>query len=67
MESENKLGFAVDRRANKTNIKEAIEKEFEVKVVNIKTLIDTKGNKKAYVQFSEETPAIDIATKLGLM
>ena len=67
MESENKLGFIVDRRANKQDIKEAIEREFSVKVLNVKTLNDTKGRKKAYVQFSQETPAIDIATKLGLM
>ena len=26
-----------------------------------------KGAKRAYVKFSEDTPAIDIATKLGLM
>ena len=67
MESENKLGFIVDRRANKQDIKEAIEKEFNVKVIDVKTLNNTKGQKKAYVRFSEETPAIDIATKLGLM
>lgn len=67
MESENKLIFIADKKATKPQIKEALEKEFDIKITNIKTLIDRKGRKKAYVQFSEETPAIDIATKLGLM
>ncbi len=38
-----------------------------VKVIKINTFIDTKHRKKAYVKFSEETPAIDLATQLGLM
>lgn len=67
MESENKLIFIADKKANKQEIKKALEEEFKVKITAIKTLIDRKGRKKAYVQFSEETPAIDIATKLGLM
>ncbi len=66
MESENKLVFVVQRTAKKQEIKEAIEKTFNAKVVNVNTLI--KGSKKrAYVTFSAETPAIDIATNLGLM
>ena len=67
MESENKLIFVVDISARKQEIAKAIEDEFNVKVVNVRTLIDTKGRKKAYVSFSDETPAIDVATKLGLM
>ena len=67
MESENKLVFIVGLTSNKAQIKEAIEKEFKVKVNNVRTLIDRKGRKKAYIKFSEETPAIDIATQLGLM
>jgi len=67
MESENKLVFIVDSKANKIQVREEIEKEFKVKVVNIRTMIDTKGRKKAYVKFSAETPAMDVATKLGLM
>lgn len=66
MESENKLIFVVDNKAKKNEIKEAIEKMFKVKVVKVNTFI-IKGEKKAYVKFSEETPAIDIATQLGLM
>jgi large subunit ribosomal protein L23 len=67
MESENKLAFAVDRKATKADIKKAIEEVFKAKVASVKTYIDAKGQKRAYVKFSAETPAIDIATNLGLM
>ena len=67
MEAENKMIFVVDRRATKAQIKSAMERDYGVKVVKVRTVISTKGKKKAYIQFSEETPAIDVATKLGLM
>jgi len=67
MESENKLIFVVDKRAKKQEIKEALEKMFKIKVVKINTYNSTKGDKRAYVRLSPETPAIDIATQLGLM
>ena len=67
MESENKLVFVVDDKASKQEIKKAIENRFDVKVVKVRTLNDSKGRKKAYVKFSAEFPAIDLATRLGLM
>ena len=67
MESENKLIFVVDKKANKKEIKDAIEKIFDVKVINVRTFIAPDGKKRAYIKFSDETPAIDIATNLGLM
>ena len=67
MESENKLIFRVDNSAKKVDIKKAIEKIFKTKVEKVNTLIGPNGEKKAYVKFSSDTPAIDIATNLGLM
>ena len=67
MESENKLIFVVDKGANKGEIKAAIETLFKAKVDDVNTFIDNSGNKKAYVKFNPEKPAIDIATELGLM
>ena len=66
MESENKLVFIVDRRANKQQIKQAIEERFDVKVANVNTHNTFQG-KKAVVTFAEGTLAIDVATTLGLM
>ena len=67
MEAENKLVFVVDKKATKQMIKEQIEKLYNVKVKKINTCIDTKNRKKAYITFSDETLAIDLATQLGLM
>ena len=67
MESENKLIFVVDQKATKEDIKKAIEAVFKVKVVKVNTFVSQKTQKRAYVKFSAETPAIDIATQLGLM
>jgi large subunit ribosomal protein L23Ae len=66
METHNKLIFVVDIDADKGMIKDAIESMFKAKVTNVKTLIKD-GKKRAYVKFSPDNPAIDIATKLGLM
>ena len=66
MESENKLMFVVDLKATAEKIKKVFEQEFKVVVVKVNTL--RRGNKKiAYIKISEKTPAIDIATRLGLM
>lgn len=67
MESENKLIFVVDISATKPQIKEAVESLFKAKVINVNTVKDISGGKRAYVKFAFDTPAIDIATKLGLM
>ncbi len=67
MESENKLIFIVDRQATKKEIKNAIEEVFKVKVDAVNTFVDTEGQKRAYVKLKPETPAIDVATQMGLM
>ncbi|AJF62535.1 MAG: 50S ribosomal protein L23P [archaeon GW2011_AR20] len=67
MELDNKLTFIVERKATKNDIKKEIEKMFNVKVTKVNTLITSLGMKKAYIKLSKETPAIDIATRLGLM
>ena len=67
MEAENKLVFVVDNKATKKDIKAAVEKVLKVKVDKVNTTIGPDNRKKAYVKFSDETPAIDLATQLGLM
>ncbi len=66
IETENTIIFVVERRANKSEIKKQIEKDFNVKVKAINTEI--RANKKmAYIKLKNENPAIEIATKLGLI
>lgn len=67
MESENKLLFAVNRKAKKADIKKAIEQVYKVRVVKVNTFIAPSGEKRAYVKFADDNPAIDLATKLGMM
>lgn len=67
MEAENKLLFKIAMKAKKTEVKEAIETLFKTKVTGVRTVMSPTGEKRAYVTFSKETPAIDIATQLGLL
>ena len=65
IELENTLVFEVDDK-NKTELKRDFEKMFKVKVEKIRT--HSRNNKKiAYIKLKKENPAIDVATKLGLI
>jgi len=66
METENKLIFVVDTTSTKSDIKKSVESMFNVKVESVNTSIN-QGKKKAYVRISKETPAINVATQLGLI
>ena len=67
MESENKLIVIAARKSKKQEIKNAAEKLFNVKVIRVNTMILTNGKKKAYLTLDKSTPAIDVATQLGLI
>ncbi|MBI4447367.1 50S ribosomal protein L23 [Candidatus Woesearchaeota archaeon] len=67
MEAENKLVFIVERKSTKQDIKEEAERLFKIKVEKINTVITPQGKKKAYLKLSPETPALDVATELGLI
>jgi len=67
MEAENKLIFMVGLKTTKPEIKKALEEIFKIKVIKVTTAITSDGKKKAYVRLSPETPAIDIATQMGVM
>lgn len=66
IEIDNTLLFAASRNASKPEIKKEVESVFNVKVEKVRTHI--KGNQKyAYVKLNKASPAIDIATKLGMI
>lgn len=66
IEAENIIIFCVDKRMRRPEIKKEIEEMFNVKVENINIMI--RQNKKfAYVKLKKENPAIDLATKLGMI
>lgn len=66
IERQNKLCFLVDLKASKKKIKSAIETLYQVKVSSVNTAITVIG-KKAFVRLSPESPASDLASKLGLV
>ena len=66
IEAENTLIFEIDRRLSKTEIKKQIEESFNIKVEGIRTFI--RLNKKyAYTKLNKKNPAIDVATRLGMI
>jgi len=67
LETENKLVFAVDRRAKKGDIKRAVEELYNVKVARVNTLITREGKKKAFVKLHPGYKAVDVAIKLGIL
>lgn len=67
VEKENKLVFIVNLKANKTDVKGAVEELYEVKVEKVNLLITPKSEKKAFVKLHPEYKAADVAIKLGIL
>lgn len=66
IEAENTLFFETERQKKKPEIKKEIEETFKVRVKKVRVFI--KRNKKyAYVKLDKKNPAIDVATKLGMI
>ncbi|MBM3309469.1 MAG: 50S ribosomal protein L23 [Candidatus Altiarchaeales archaeon] len=63
----NKLTFIVDKKASKSDIKEAIEKLYNVKVSKVKTMSTMEGLKKAYVTLDKAYSAEEIASQFGVI
>jgi large subunit ribosomal protein L23 len=66
IEKENKLVFIVSRLVNKNQIKRAVEKIHNVRVIKVNTMITVKGEKKAFVKLHPDNSAQDIAIDLGI-
>jgi large subunit ribosomal protein L23 len=66
IEKENKLAFVVEKGANKSQIKRAIEKIHNVKVLKVNTLITPQGEKKAFIKLHPDYSAQEIAIDLGI-
>ncbi|MFX1303293.1 MAG: 50S ribosomal protein L23 [Promethearchaeota archaeon] len=66
IEKENKLVFMVNRKSNKSQIKRAVEKIHNVKVIKVNTMITPQGEKKAFIKLHPDYSAQDIAIDLGI-
>jgi len=67
IEYENKLVFMVDRKATKNMIAKAVEELYEVEAETVNTLINRKGEKKAFIKLKDEYDASDVAIRLGIL
>jgi large subunit ribosomal protein L23 len=67
IDAENKLQFVVDLRANRTEIKREVEIVFETPVKSVRTMISSKGKKKAIIEFEDEGKAKEVGTSLGIL
>lgn len=67
IDSENTVEFLVGIGANKKEIKEELERLYDVEVISIRTMITSKGEKKAAVKLAVDGSANELATTLGLL
>jgi large subunit ribosomal protein L23 len=65
MERQNKLEFVVDRRANRAEIRKAVEETYQCKVAKITVKIVRTG-KIATVRLAKEFSAEDIGGRAGV-
>lgn len=66
IEVDNMLLFKTSMKISKPEIKNEIERIFSVKVDSVNTFI-RNNEKYAYVKLNKANPAIDVATKLGMI
>jgi large subunit ribosomal protein L23 len=67
VERDNKLIFVVNLKAGKSDVKQAVEELYEVKVDKVTVLVTPQGQKKAFVKLKPEYKASDVAIKLGIL
>eukprot|EP01053_Blabericola_migrator_P007984 Blabericola_migrator_1__7983@NODE_409_length_8743_cov_452_402259_g322_i0_p7_GENE_NODE_409_length_8743_cov_452_402259_g322_i0NODE_409_length_8743_cov_452_402259_g322_i0_p7_ORF_typecomplete_len160_score32_70Ribosomal_L23/PF00276_20/3_3e03Ribosomal_L23/PF00276_20/4_4e18Ribosomal_L23eN/PF03939_13/7_1e05Ribosomal_L23eN/PF03939_13/1_8e04Ribosomal_L23eN/PF03939_13/5_6e03Hydin_ADK/PF17213_3/2_5e02Hydin_ADK/PF17213_3/0_69_NODE_409_length_8743_cov_452_402259_g322_i081368615 len=63
----NTLVFLCDPIANKAQIRAAVARRYNVKVLKCNTLIRPDGKKKAFVRLHKDYDALDIANKIGVL
>ncbi len=67
IDSDNTLEFLVSMKAIKPQIKKALKELYDVDIISVRTMITSRGNKKAIVKLAGEGTANELATRLGLL
>jgi large subunit ribosomal protein L23 len=67
IDSNDTLEFLVDMRATKPQIKKALAELYNIEVLAVRTMITSRGQKKAIVKLAGEGSANELATRLGLL
>ena len=64
IEADNVLCFVVAKSANKKDVKDAVEKRFNVKVMRVNMQNSVDGRKKAFVRLDASNLAADVSADL---
>lgn len=67
VDSSNTLEFLVNMKSTKPEIKKALEELYDIEVLTVRTMITSKGDKKAVIKLAGEGSANELATRLGLL
>lgn len=67
LEKENKLTFEVRQNTTKQEIAKAVAELYGVKIISVNTHKPMGSTKKAVVRLSPDTPASDVAAKMGII
>ncbi|CAL8467947.1 g7485 [Coccomyxa elongata] len=67
IEDNNTLVFIVDVRSSKSQVKDAVNKLYDIHTKKINTLIRPDGSKKAYVRLTADYDALDVANRIGII
>ena len=67
IDSDNTLEFLVDMKSTKPEIKKALEELYSIDVLTVRTMITSRGKKKAIVTLAKDGGANELATRLGLL
>lgn len=66
IEAQNTLIFRANQKATKQEIRKEIESLFKVKIEKVR--VSVKANQKYfYIKLKKDFPAIDVATKIGMI
>jgi len=67
IEDSNTLVFIVDLKANKRQIRSAIQAQHGITCERVNTLITPRGLKKCYVKLTKDYDALDVANRIGVI
>ena len=63
----NTIVFIVNQNANKKSISKSIKNLYKASPVKINTLIQSNGEKKAFIKLTSDCDALDVANKIGFI
>ena len=67
MTEKNTLSFIIHNRANKVQVKKAFKEIFNIVPRAVNTLVRPDGKKKAFIRLRPEDPALNVASKMGII